>query len=96
MTDRRVFVVVTYDIRDDYRRNRVSAILADYGMRVQYSVFECRISEAHLFELRQALAEVIQVSAGDSVRFYVLCERDAHQVERLGGPTPWSQVTVWV
>ena len=36
-----MFILVTYDIKDDKKRNKVCNILKDYGNRVQYSVFEC-------------------------------------------------------
>ncbi len=43
-----VFTVISYDISDDRIRTLVSNILADYGARVQYSVFECRIDTGTL------------------------------------------------
>lgn len=38
-------------------------------MRVQYSVFECRLSEVAALHLRHALEDVIEPSM-DSIRFY--------------------------
>ena len=36
-------IVVSYDIPDDRRRLRLANTLKDFGIRVQYSVFECRL-----------------------------------------------------
>lgn len=38
--------VVAYDITSPKRLSAVARICEDYGVRVQYSVFECRLEEA--------------------------------------------------
>lgn len=40
----RRFFLVSYDIPDDRRRNRVFKLLRGWGERVQYSVFCCQLS----------------------------------------------------
>ena len=67
------FVVVSYDIPDDRRRNRVCKLLKDYGERVQYSVFECMLRPGDLKRLRERLKPLL-VLEEDDVRFYRLCE----------------------
>lgn len=67
-------VLVTYDIntqtlRGERRLARVAAICESYGTRMQYSVFECRLSETGLQRLWTELAETIDPSV-DSVNFY--------------------------
>ena len=57
--DREVFVVVTYDIPNDRRRLKVMKTLEGYGDRVQYSVFECLITNATYGQLRQRLGKLI-------------------------------------
>ena len=37
--------VVSYDISSDRLRNKVARTLEGYGTRIQYSVFECKLSE---------------------------------------------------
>ncbi len=90
-----LFVVVAYDVTDDRRRAKVHAILKDYGQRVQYSVFECRITPEQLFRLQAALTEVIQTDQGDQIRFYLLCTQDTRRVRRIGGPEPWPETVFW-
>jgi len=64
--------MVTYDIADDRRRQLVARALAGYGERVQYSVFECRLDERELMQLRRRIAAVVDAE-GDRIRWYPLC-----------------------
>ncbi len=69
----RQFVVVSYDIPDDRRRNRVCKLLKDYGERVQYSVFECLLRPDDLKRMQERLRPLL-VLEEDDVRFYRLCQ----------------------
>ena len=91
-----VFVVVSYDIKDNRRRTRVHKTLKNYGQWMQYSVFECRIDKSAYLRLRARLEDVIDLQDGDSVRFYFLCEEDARRIERLGGEQPLSETALFV
>ncbi len=82
--------VVAYDVPCDKRRKKVSDLLEGYGQRVQYSVFECVLSEAKYTELRKRLKRRIKLPE-DSVRFYPLSGHTLSQVEVWGGP-PVRQV----
>jgi CRISPR-associated protein Cas2 len=44
--------VVTYDISDDRRRDKVFRILHGFGDHTQYSVFLCELNEQELARLR--------------------------------------------
>lgn len=78
-----LFYVVTYDIPCDKRRKRVSDLLAGYGQRVQYSVFECVLTHSKYDELRHRLQKRVNLSE-DSVRFYPLSAHTLNQVETWG------------
>ena len=65
-------IVVSYDIPDDRRRLRLANTLKDFGVRVQYSVFECRLEPNDLEKLRQRLGKLVE-PAEDSVRLYHFC-----------------------
>jgi len=82
--------IVTYDIPCDKRRKKVSDLLEGYGKRVQYSVFECSISDAKYNELRRRLKKRINLQE-DSVRFYPLSHHTLGQIEIWGGP-PLTQL----
>jgi CRISPR-associated protein Cas2 len=77
--------LVTYDIPDDKRRKKVSDLLEGYGVRVQYSVFECVLSKPKYDELRKRLKKRIK-DGEDSVRFYPLSSHTLSQVEIWGEP----------
>lgn len=44
--------LVTYDISDDRRRDRVFRALHGYGNHVQYSVFLCELDERDVVRMR--------------------------------------------
>ncbi|MCM8822698.1 MAG: CRISPR-associated endonuclease Cas2 [Candidatus Omnitrophica bacterium] len=78
-----MFFIISYDIPDDKRRNKVSQTLENYGTRVQYSVFECIIEKEMFEELKDRLKGIIKLEE-DSVRFYQLCETCLRKVEISG------------
>jgi len=75
--------MVSYDIVDDSRRRRLQKILEGYGERVQYSVFECDISDLQYRDLRQKVLSTVD-SGCDSVRFYPLCKACSGKIEYSG------------
>jgi len=79
-----LFYVVTYDIPDNKRRQKVADILEGYGKRVQYSVFECVLTRAKYNEMRSKLKKKVKL-AEDSVRFYPLSNQCFSQIETWGG-----------
>ena len=58
---------------------RVANELENFGVRVQFSVFECYLDEAELRELQRRLTELIEEDE-DRLRFYVLCDKDKGSV----------------
>jgi len=66
--------VIAYDVSDDRKRLKIARILDNFGDRVQGSVFELPAIDRNL--LAACLKEVdrIELSPGDSVRVYPLCE----------------------
>jgi CRISPR-associated protein Cas2 len=78
-----MLIVVSYDVRSDRRRTRLAHTLKDFGRRVQYSVFECRLEAEALENLRQQVEKLID-PLEDSVRVYRLCLECDRQVEIQG------------
>ncbi len=60
--------LITYDISNTKKRNKVAALLEGYGFRVNYSVFELDIKPYKLNELLEELKEFMD--SGDSIRVY--------------------------
>jgi CRISPR-associated protein Cas2 len=90
-----MFVVISYDIKNDKRRTRVFKTLKNYGQRTQYSVFECSLKKTDFLKLRRKLEKTIKPDE-DSIRFYFLCEKDIRRVERIGGIKPWPKDAIIV
>lgn len=87
-SNERVLVLVCYDIGDvaglgGDRLRQVAQACLNFGTRVQYSVFECRISPAQWVALRAKLLQLFDPER-DSIRFYALCENDERRVEVHG------------
>lgn len=79
-------VVISYDVAEDKRRTKIHKILKSYGQWMQYSVFECNLTETQYAKLRSRLNKLIKPEQ-DSIRFYVLCACCQAKVERIGGET---------
>ena len=75
--------IVAYDVCSDRRRQKVVNTLKDYGLRVQYSVFDCDLKRQDLAELRTRLRAAINQKT-DRLHFYPLCENCYYQGERYG------------
>ena len=85
-----MYLMISYDIKIDKRRQKIHNLLKDYGRWVQYSVFECEISEKAHRALRRRLDSLIKKDQEDNIRFYQLCRDCQQQIEQLGVPAPDS------
>jgi CRISPR-associated protein Cas2 len=77
-----LFLVVAYDVSDDKRRTQLFKTLRRFGDPVQFSVFECVISERLFDQLRRAVAQV--VLPADNVRYYNICAACRKETVTLG------------
>jgi len=91
-----MFVVISYDIKDDKRRNRIFKALKNFGQWMQYSVFECEVDKMNFLKLKDRLDCLIDAEEDDSIRFYFLCESCKRQIERVGGEKPREEGAVIV
>ncbi len=80
----RQFVVVTYDLPDDQRRNKLHKALLNYGTPVQYSVFECLVDDQELVRLKKQVKRIIKPRL-DHVRYYYLCGACVKRIESTLG-----------
>lgn len=81
-------VLVTYDVsfanEDGKKRLRhLANVCLDYGIRVQYSVFECEINSAQWLVFKEKLLSIYD-SDVDSLRFYKLGKNWKNKVEHHG------------
>ena len=90
------FIVVVYDIPNDRRRTKLHNALKDYGTPVQYSVFECLVTDAELARMKRAVARVIKPRL-DHVRYYYLCAACQKRIETTrAGQEPASEEDLWM
>lgn len=64
----RTSYLVCYDISDDKRLRQVFKVMRGYGDHLQYSVFECQLSQTDLLRVRSELTRII-VRDEDQVLF---------------------------
>lgn len=97
MAGTRVRYLVSYDIANAKRLRRVAKCLESYGMRLQYSVFECPLDDLRLAQAKAALAEIVN-SDHDQILFVSLGPEAADAtltIEAMGLPyTVRSRVTI--
>lgn len=75
--------VIAYDTPSSRRRRKLAKLLEGYGMRVQWSVFECQLRQEQLEQLRRRLERLI-VAEEDSIRLWPVPERSCAHAIQLG------------
>jgi len=79
----RMLTLVAYDIADDKRLRAVAKVCEDYGVRVQYSVFECQLEENEFADLWLKLLEEINEKE-DRLVAYKIDARSAKETLTAG------------
>jgi CRISPR-associated protein Cas2 len=87
-----MLVLVAYDVSTvekagQRRLRRVAQACEDYGVRVQKSVFECRVGDKEWLRLRHRLLGEMKDDQ-DSLRFYFLDEENVRRTEHHGVARP--------
>ena len=83
-----MMMLITYDVSlssdgGSKRLRHISKTCLDYGIRVQYSVFECEVTPAQWVELKGTLLDIYD-PVTDSLRFYHLGAKWKRKVEHHG------------
>lgn len=81
--EKQMLTIVAYDITDPKRLKRIAQLCEDYGVRVEYSVFECRLDAALFEEFWGQLQARIDPET-DRIVAYTVCARCAKEI-RNGG-----------
>ncbi|MCS7064316.1 MAG: CRISPR-associated endonuclease Cas2 [Methylacidiphilales bacterium] len=87
-----MLILITYDVattdEEGARRlRRIARACADYGIRVQKSVFECQLGPKEWVTLRARLLQEFNPDL-DSLRFYYLDAEAAAKTEHHGTQKP--------
>lgn len=83
--------LICYDVEDDNVRTRLVKLLEAYGVRIQYSVFEFKISKATWLDLKLKLKEQDFLDGSISLAVYPLSQEAYARVERYGGAAVWDE-----
>lgn len=83
-----MMVLIAYDISFENeggqkRLRRIAKHCLDYGMRVQYSLFECEVTPDQWVQLKAKLLDEYDKEV-DSLRFYMLGANWKRRVEHHG------------
>ena len=77
----------SYDVAQDdngsQRLRKVAKTCQNFGFRVQYSVFECSVTDVDFVRFRHKLVEIIDPEV-DSLRIYHLIGKREDRVESYG------------
>ena len=95
-----MYILITYDVdttsKEGARRLRcVAKACMDYGQRVQNSVFECKVADAQLCILKNAINNIIDIKK-DSVRVYYLSRNEDRRADVLGKETAYNVIDVMI
>ncbi|HEC32104.1 MAG: CRISPR-associated endonuclease Cas2 [Deltaproteobacteria bacterium] len=82
-----MYVMVSYDVVEDKKRNRLFKYLKDFGVPVQKSVFECDLSPEQLDRMVKGVERIIDLKS-DKVRYYPLCKQCVGRVVISG----WGEI----
>ena len=75
--------IVAYDIRDSRRLKKLARLCLDYGVRVQYSIFEFDLEPGPMQDFLRELEAIIDVSC-DRVMIVPVCAACRENIRLLG------------
>lgn len=83
----RMNYLISYDIPSDppgdRRRQRLAKHLEQFGIRIQYSIFECELNPGLLAQIIDRIEQTIDPKL-DNVRIYTLCASCTEKVQNMG------------
>lgn len=93
--EKQMLTIVAYDIADPKRLHKVAQLCEDYGMRVQLSVFECRL-EADRFDAFWVKLQTLLETKQDRAVAYKVCTRCAREIRALGSQVHNEKVVAYL
>ena len=85
-----LLTVLVYDVTSDRRRTRLHKLLRQYGVAVQASAFEARLTPAERAALLRQIGGMIDAKE-DSVIAYVVTHDQEERIAALGRPRPRAE-----
>ena len=78
-----MFYVVAYDTPSTKRRTRLFKAMKGFGVRTQFSLFECELDDREFPRMMKAIVGIVSV-AEDNVKVYALCRGCLKGIHVLG------------
>ena len=82
-------VIISYDIKNEKRRNVVRKLLKQYMLRRQYSVFIGELSQKHINEVKHKIKKLIDETE-DSVLIIVILNPAYVEMNELGAKNEFN------
>jgi CRISPR-associated protein Cas2 len=93
--EKQMLTLVGYDVTHPKRLARVARVCEDYGLRVQYSLFECRLEDAEFEDFWLRLLEEIDEKE-DRLVAYKIDAKSAKQTLTAGTMVCSEKVVCYV
>lgn len=90
-----MFLVVTYDITENKRLKKMHKFLKNFGVPVQYSVFECDLNREQIRSMTQGADEIMDLKE-DALLIYAVCRECRHKTQVIGQGEVWVDSEWWV
>lgn len=90
-----MLTLIAYDISEPKRLQRVAKVCQKHGVRVQYSVFECRL-QADRFEAFWEELVATMDKKTDRIVAYKVCLRCAREIRDAGSMSHSTKVVAYV
>jgi len=74
-----MYIIVTYDISNDKKRNKLSKELLQFGIRTQKSFFECEVNKVELNLIKKIINRIAE--SDDLVTIY---HTNEEKIKRIG------------
>ena len=92
---KQMLTIVAYDIREPRRLAKIAKTCQDFGVRIQYSVFECRLEADTFDRFWSALNDILDPVA-DRITAYKVCASCAKDIRDAGVQTHSQKVVAYV
>lgn len=92
---KQMLILVAYDISEARRLHKVAKLCEDYGMRIQYSFFECRLEMDRFDEFWNQLICLID-AASDRITAYKICSACSREIRDAGVQCHSEKVIAYV
>ncbi|MFH1421576.1 MAG: CRISPR-associated endonuclease Cas2 [Planctomycetota bacterium] len=89
MSEKKLWYLISYDVRDQKRLRHTAKHLEGYGTRLQYSVFRCRLTMRQLERLQWELTCILKPE--DSLITVGLCETCIKRIRKKNSDCDWPE-----